>query len=653
MAVFTRNTKLIILALFLIQFSFAQNNKVAKANQQYDRYEYINARDIYLMVVEDGYHSAEIYKRLGDTYYYNSNYGLAANWYSKLLETYPESVETEYYYRTAQSLKGINNYEESDKLMNKYVALGGEERVVEVFDTDPEYLKSLGVQPFKYVINKISTNTKFSDFGPSYYKDRIVFSSSTKDLSNFKTHNWNNLPYLDLFSADMDENGKFSNAEPLSGEINTVYHESSTSFSKDGRTVYFTRNNYSGGKEGRDADRTMRLKLYRAHRDIDGDWVAVVELPFNADEYSIAHPALSRDEKRLYFASDMPGTYGRSDLWYVDIYGNNVYGSPVNLGPIINTKARETFPFISENNNLYFSSDGHGGLGGLDIFITPLDEDYEHGPLTNFGAPINSKTDDFGFITKESEGSGFYTSNVDGGRGSIDDEIFRFVEECVMTFNVSVIDIDNQEVIANAEVSILNENYQLIEKVNVGEGAAHVFTVACDEKYIILGAKKNYFPGEKVVESPDEGGVVDLILELKHKEICPPNDLGCRLSLQPIYFDYDKSDVRADAEVELAKILAALRKYTELVIHIESHTDSRGRDGYNEKLSERRATSTLNWFVEHGISQVRLSAKGYGESQLVNHCWNDQVCTEEEHQLNRRSMFIIQDVESISTFKEP
>ena len=222
-----------------------------------------------------------------------------------------------------------------------------------------------------------------------------------------------------------------------------------------------------------------------------------------------------------------------------------------------------------------------------------------------------------------------------------------------MTLNVLVKDIDTQEIIPYAEVSILDENYQLVEKVNVGEDASYVFTIACDKKYIVLATKKDYFPTEKVIETPDEGGVVDLILELKHKEICPPNDLGCRLSLQPIYFDYDKSSVRADAAVELAKILAALRKYNELVIHIESHTDSRGNDRYNEKLSNRRANSTLNWLIERGISESRLSAKGYGEYQLVNHCGNDTECTEEEHQLNRRSMFIIQDFETVLTTKEP
>ena len=437
-----------------------QTLKIEKANKEYDNYDYIDARDIYLMVVEKGYHSAEIYKKLGDTYYYNSEYVTAAKWYNKLLETYPNNIETEYYYRAAQSLKSLSEYEESDRLMGIYTSLGGEERTIEVFDNDPEYLKSLGLQPFKYVISKILANSKFSDFGPSYYKDKIVFASSSRDMEKFKTHNWNNLPYLDLYIANMDKNGDFTDPEPLRGDINTIYHESSTAFTKDGRTVYFTRNNYTDGKKGRDENFVMRLKLYRASRNLAGEWVNVIELPFNSSVYSVAHPALSKDETRLYFASDMPGTYGRSDLWYVDILENNQFGIPVNLGPHVNTPARETFPFISEKNNFYFSSDGHGGFGGLDVFISPLDEEDEPGKISNFGAPINSNQDDFGFITKESEGTGFYSSNIIGGKGSIDDEIYRFVEECVMTINGKVIDIDTEELVAGAEVSILDENNQ-------------------------------------------------------------------------------------------------------------------------------------------------------------------------------------------------
>ncbi|RMA58460.1 OmpA family protein [Ulvibacter antarcticus] len=648
---YIKSIALIVITILCNQNIIAQNQKLNKADLEYDQYDFIDARDIYLKVVEKGYHSAEIYKKLGDTYYYNSDYKTASDWYGKLFETYPGDVDIEYFYRAAQSYKSIDRYEESNELMDTYIAMGGEEKVIQAFENDPEYLKSLGIETFKYVLNKISVNSKFSDFGPSYYKNKIVFASSTKDLENFKTHNWNNLPYLDLYSADIDKDGNYSNPEPLSGEVNTVYHESSTAFTKDGKTMYFTRNNYTNGKKGSDDRRTMRLKLYKATKNLIGEWVNVEELPFNSPQYSVAHPALSKDEKRLYFASDMLGTYGRSDLWYTEILENNMYGEPVNLGPNINTRSRETFPYISEYNNLYFSSDGYGGYGGLDIFITPLDEEGNYGKISNFGEPINSNQDDFGFITKESEGTGYFSSNIDGGRGSIDDEIFRFVEECVMTITTTVTDIDTGELIPGAEVSLLDSNNKLIEKVTVGDDAKYTFTGHCETQYSVLATKKKFFPNEKIIVTPNEGGVIDLILELKRKEDCLPNDLGCRLNLQPIYFDYDRAEIRDDAAIELAKILSALQLYPELVIHIESHTDSRGRDSYNEKLSDRRAKSTMNWIAERGVDPFRLTAKGYGESQLVNYCSNDVECTEEEHQLNRRSMFLIQDHNSTVTSK--
>ncbi len=633
--------------ILLANVSFSQSSKVAKANNQFDKYDYINAREIYLKVVENGFASAEIYKKLGDTYYYNSDYINAVNWYNKLVAEYPGEIETEYYYRIAQSLKSVEDYEKSEEMMNTYLSMGGVEREVKGFENDPEYLKSLGVHPFKYVINKVATNSRFSDFGPSYYKNKIVFASSTKDREKFRTHNWNNLPYLDLFMADVDSVGGLSNVTSLNGNINTEYHESSPAFIKDGKTMYFTRNNYNDGKKGYDKERTIRLKLYRAtFNNTDNSWGSVKELPFNSPYYSVAHPTLSNDGKRLYFASDMEGTFGRSDLWYVDVIqgsdGSYVYGTPINLGPEINTKARETFPFISENNNLYFSSDGHGGQGGLDVFVSAIDKDGNLQQISNFGSPINTNMDDFGFITKESEGTGYYTSNVDGARGSIDDEIYYFYEKCVMTINGIVTDIDTEDLLPGSEVSILSEDNKLIQKITVGEDAAFSFTAECDTKYILRGTKNRYFPKEETIETPDEGGVVDLNLQLKLEEPCPPNDLGCRLKLQPIYFDYDKDFIRPDASIELAKILYAMQLYPQLVIHIESHTDSRGRDSYNEKLSERRAQSTLNWIVERGIDKDRLSAKGYGETQLINECGNDVDCTEEEHQLNRRSMFIIQ-----------
>ena len=645
--------KRILMFLLVIGFAsstHAQKNRIEKANKEFDKYSYIDARTIYLKVVEDGYSSAEIYKKLGDTYYFNGEYPEAASWYEKSISQYPNNTEPVYYYRAAQSFKSISEYEKSDELMKAYDKVGGGNLIVRNFNEDPNYLESIAFKAKGYEVTKVDINTDGSDFGPSYYGDKLVFASSTPSTEGMKTHEWNQQPFLDLYTADMDAEGKLSNVTPLDGAINTPYHESSTSFTKDGATVYFTRNNYIDGKKKRDKQKTIRLKLYKAIKSGDNFWTNIEELPFNSDNYSVAHPALSVDEKRLYFSSDMPGaltvdenTPAQSDIWYVDINEDGTYGTPVNLGPTINTEARETFPFISEQNNLYFSSDGRSGLGGLDIFVTPLTKSGNAGIITNLGKPANSNKDDFGFIIKEEKRIGYLSSNRDGSSGSISDDIYRVQEKCEITIVGTVTNQANGETLAGATVILLDSNNQTVDTVTSGADGSYSFTTfaECSSQYLVRAKSEGCEFKEELVQTPEQTGVIDVPMALEC-DPCAANDLGCRLSLQPIYFDFDRYNIRPDAAIELAKILAAMREYPQLIIHIESHTDSRGKDSYNEALSEKRAQSTLNWLVDQGIDRNRLSAKGYGEYQLQNQCSNGVECTEEEHQLNRRSMFIIQ-----------
>lgn len=639
-----RNIFLFALVVITGGNSFAQQNDIKKANKEFDKYAYIDAREIYLKVVEDGYESAEIFKNLGDTYYYNGDYTNAAKWYQKLVTQFPDQTEPEYYYRTAQSLKSLAKYDESDALLKDYVAKGGKGLVIKKYENDPDYLKSTVFKTRDFVIDKVSVNSSNSDFGAAFYmKDKLVFASAG-NTTGAKINEWTQEPYLDLFIADRAANGELSNPMKLGGDINTEYNESTATFSKDGNTVYFTRNNFLDGKKGLDKSKkfkTLRLTLYKATKTGDYNWTNVVELPFNNKGYSVAHPALSLDGKKLYFSSDMPGTVGMSDLWYVDILGNDSFGTPVNLGPEINTEAKESFPFISEKNNLYFSSDGRSGLGGYDIFVTPLDKDGKPGAITNLGAPTNSAQDDFGFIINEEDRIGYLSSNRGGDRGSIDDDIYLVKEICSITINGKVFDEETKDPLPGATVSLLDENNQLVSQTTAKNDGTYSFVADCGIQYTVRGVKEGYNPYENMIQTPVLSGIIDVPLPLKRIGPCAPNDLGCKLNLQPIYFDFDKSNIRPDAEIELAKILAALREYKELIIHIESHTDSRGNDTYNEALSERRAQSTLKWLVGKGIDANRLTAKGYGESQLVNQCSNGVTCTAEEHQLNRRSMFII------------
>lgn len=639
-----RNILLFALVVLTAGSTFSQQRDIKKANKEFDKFAYIDAREIYLKVVADGYESAEIFKKLGDTYYFNSDYTNAAKWYDKLVKQFPDQTEPEYYYRAAQSLKSLGKYDESDALLKDYIAKGGKGLVIKSYEDDPNYLKSTVFKSRDFVLEKVGVNSSNSDFGASFFgNDKVVYATAG-NTTGAKINEWTQEPCLDLFIADRGANGELSNPMKLGGDINTEYNESTATFSKDGNTVYFTRNTFLDGKKGLDKSnkfKTLRLTLYKASKTGDHNWTNVVELPFNNKEYSVAHPALSPDGKKLYFSSDMPGTLGMSDLWYVDILGNDSYGTPINLGSGINTEAKESFPFISEKNNLYFSSDGRSGLGGYDIFVTPLDNTGKPGEITNLGAPSNSAQDDFGFIINEENRIGYVSSNRGGDRGSIDDDIYLVREICSITIQGKVFDEETKDPLPGAEVSLLDENNQLVSQTTASSDGTYSFEGDCGTQYTVRGTKEGYNPYEKMIVTPLLSGIIDVPLPLKRIGPCPPNDLGCKLNLQPIYFDFDKSNIRADAEIELAKILAAMREYPELIIHIESHTDSRGNDQYNESLSERRAQSTFEWLVGKGIDKNKLTAKGYGESQLVNQCSNGVSCTAEEHQLNRRSMFII------------
>lgn len=612
---------------------FGQKGKVKKADKDFGRYEYIDAREIYLKVVEDGYTSAQIYENLGDTYYWNSDYVNAAKWYSRLMSEYQNETDPIYFYRAAQSFKSTKDLAKADQFMQLYVEKSGDADMMGATVTD--FIE------FDAQLNKVGVNSSYSDFGPSFYDKSVVFASSRPGGEGDKVHNWMNQPFTDLYVAKMDENGNLSNATALVGDVNTKFHETSPTFSKDGKTMYFTRNNFIDGKKGKDDNKTIHLKIYKASFS-DGKWTNVTELPFNSDKYSNAHPALSPDGKRLYFSSEMEGegAQGMSDIWYVDILEENNFSAPKNLTGV-NTEARESFPFVSDSNMLYFASDGRGGLGGYDVFRTQLDGQGNPTNVTNLGEPVNSNKDDFGFIIKEDKRIGYVSSNRGGEEGSIDDDIYTVLEQCIISIGGKVYDQDSKKVIPGATVVLMDDNGSVIESFVVAANGLYSFTADCDKNYIVRASKEKYTPNELPVVTPNKSSTLTVDIPLKLIG-CAENDLGCILKLQPIYFDFDRYNIRPDAEIELSKILAAMQKYPELNINIESHTDSRGNDSYNMVLSEKRAQSTLEWLVKKGIDRNRLSAKGYGESQLLNECSNGVECTEEAHQLNRRSMFLME-----------
>lgn len=424
---------LFLCLLLAVGTVFSQQRFLKRGNYQYDRYQYVDAQKTYLKAIEKGYKSAEIFKKLGNSYYYNSEFKEASEWYKQLISFYADEAEPEYYYRYAQTLKSTGRYKASDLYMEMFAQLTPEDYRARLFLENKNYLEEIEKQSGKYETRNLAFNSSASDFGTAYYGDQVIFSSSKKvDPSSKKAYGWNQETYLDFFIGAHDaDNGEIYDIEKWLEVFNSNFHESTPIFTKDRKTVYFTSNNHEekGAKERVSKEKmlTNKLKIYRSQMDEKKGWAEPKPLPFNSKEYSVAHPALSLAEDKIYFASDMPGGEGQSDLYEVDIKPDGTFGSPKNLGPKINTEGKETFPFVSKNNNLYFSSDGRVGLGGLDVYFVNLDKiNEEENNVINMGKPINSPADDFALIIDEEDKKGYVSSNRVEGKGK--DDIYSFAE---------------------------------------------------------------------------------------------------------------------------------------------------------------------------------------------------------------------------------
>jgi len=625
---------LAVLSVLVFNITLGQSKTNKKADKKYNSLSYIESTIELLKLVESGNTTPEVLKKLANAYYFNTKMEDASKWYGELLSLDNVVVEFEYYYRYAMSLKTIGDYEEANKIMNKFAILKPEDTRSILFLKSKDYLKTIEELSAGFELENLDLNSSFSDFGTSFYKDGIIFASSRGEGKLYK---WNEQPFLDLYyKADSTRN-----VVSLSEKINTKFHESSTTFTKDGATMYFTRNNYYKGKTRKSKEKVNGLKIFKATL-VNGIWDNIESLPFNSDDYNIAHPALSLDETKLYFASDMPGTLGKSDIYVVEINKDGSYGEPKNLGKKINTEGRENFPYISNNGTLYFSSDGRPGLGGLDVFMCRINE--TNSEVINLAKPINSSRDDFEFIIDEFTNIGYLTSNRYNGKG--DDDIYKFKREfCTNLISGTTVNEKTKEVIARASVVILNEKGVEVQNLVSDKNGVFSCEIGCKKQtYKVIATKDNFIQEiEQFKVNPKKKKDIVLKLNLKPEKIAVVGaDLFKILNLKPIYFDYDKSNIRPDAQLELKKVIDYLKKYPEVKIDIRSHTDSRGEDSYNDDLSSRRNTSTKNWIITKGnIDESRISGNGYGETQLVNRCENNIKCSKNEHQQNRRSEFLI------------
>lgn len=624
---------------------FGQINN-SSAEKSFNSLWYKKAAEQFQAQVEKGDDSQVTLQKVGDAYYFNTDMQNAVKWYGQLFVNYEQALEPTYIFRYIHALKGVGNYGMAKLLTKRYGdKLEKEDYEINHSTGNEDVLELLLQMEPQFYISNLSINTKLADFGTAFYKDQIVFASS-RDTMNLHTriYKWNEQPYLNLFLADTMSSGTdLKNVTPFSKTINTKYHEAIVAFAPDSGTMYFTRNNYTDKNLNRDKEGTNHLKLYKSEL-FENSWTTPTELPFNNENYSVGQPTLSPDGKRLYFVSDMPGSIGATDIFVVDILDDDTYSNPKNLGPTINTSGREMFPYVTEDK-LYFSSDGHLGLGGLDVYESNIRETFSI--PANLGIPLNSQLDDFAYVVNEETQKGYFSSNRKGGKG--DDDIYSFQRievTCSQSIYGLVSNQQNNQPVHNATVVLLNNLGEVMAETLSSITGEYYFeaNLPCNQSFLIKSLKEGFEGTEQTFDTTTENNLANEVpLQLnKLNPLIVKEDGVLKIKIGMIYFNFDKHNIRYDAGVELNKIVFLMKEYPKMVIKIESHTDSRGNDDYNESLSDKRAKSTRDYIISQGIASNRIeSAIGYGEKQLINECDNNTPCSTIRHDVNRRSEFII------------
>ena len=631
---------LILVAVFALStlFAYGQNKKLKKANEKYNQFEYIDATEIYLQVAESGFTSEELLRRLSNGLFFNSKYKEAESWFKKLYDLKNGKIESKELLRYAQSLRSNGKEEEAKRVYNEFLKTSAVNE--DGFLSAADYLEIIEENSNRYEINDLDINSKYIDFGTHYRNDTIYFSSTRGTRRSIgRIDTWTNQPFLDIYYSLLDaENTAYTKPKLLKGDVNSKHHESTPVVTKDGKTMYFTRSN-STPLYDKEKNPIAHLKIYRATINEKGKWGNIEDLSINGEHFSNAHPVLNPQEDKLYFVSNRPEGMGETDIYSVDIFKSGRLGEPKNLGSKVNTKGRESFPFISRNYELYFSSDGHFGLGGYDVFYIDLLSESKQ--LINLGKPINGENDDYGFSIDVVTKRGYFTSNrtqIDNVYDLIETKPIQDLLE--MKISGTVRDKQTDELLANSKVTVRNKNNKIVQILQTNAEGAFSASVNRYESYIIRAEKQDYNPDDVFVEKKQKDVNIDLKLDKNRQKVEEGIDIASILNIV-IYFDFDKSNIREDAKVELEKMVAVLTRYPGIKVDLKAHTDSKGEDSYNQKLSQRRAEASMQYLIERGILKDRLTAKGYGESQLKNECSNTVKCTEEEHQLNRRTEFIV------------
>lgn len=723
---------LLSLSVIMCLCSYSQSKMEEKAMKDYSRYNYEKAtREFEKVKVKNELDMRE----MADAYLKLHEYEKSEIWYANLVGAGKALREDSIAYISV--LMNNKKYDEAQKQMKSYKLKNKSDTRYDAYLADSNLLEKLAAGD-RFTVANLEINSNQEDFGAAYFNNDVVFASSREGVNPIQRRwNWNQLPFLDVYSAKQKEGGNLYELHPFQKELNGKFHEGPVAFSKNYKLAVFTRNNY----EGQSTDHVRKLKLF-VYEFINDTWEKSTEFPLNSNEYSVGHGAFNQDGSVLYFASDMPGGKGGVDLYSITRSADGNWGKPVNLGDKINTPGNEVFPTFHSSGILFFASDGQPGFGGLDIFVAQLKNE-GFGKIMNAGSPVNSSKDDFSFTLNDAMKEGYFSSNREGGKG--DDDIYHFNMLKPFPFGKTINGQSKDKegnILPGVVVELKNDKGEVVARATTDQNGNFSFPAEDDKNYTITGNKDNFDTGvtkvstfvseaevkaDVVMEKIPQLSLYALITEGKNgpalegvkvsisetgtnsnianfttdkagdfrkdlagkkigdvlrytvkiekegyltKEVSfektidkegqinlhefldvtltKPQvglDLAKMIDIKPIYFDLGKYNIRKDAAIELDKVIKVMNEYPTMVVELGSHTDCRSSAASNLKLSDNRAKSSAEYIKKKITNPDRIYGKGFGETKLLNGCACEgtvkSTCTEEEHQQNRRTEFII------------
>ena len=731
---------LLLLALALFTNTIqSQSLFQKKADQLYNELSYLAAADYYKSLVKTDSPAEENMRRLAISYFKIYDFVKAEPAYKNLIDKFSATTTESDLINYLQCLKYNQKYTEAENALKLIEQKHKDNLITKNHSKKKNYVKELKEDSAAYKVTNVeSLNTENAEFGPVFFNKNqaVLFASNRRNTSaKNKTFAWDDSYFIDVYTSNKKDSLKFESTMPMAKTVSSTYHDGPACLSADEKTVFLTKSNLVVKKVKGVLVNVVNLKLYILTKDAEGKLSKPESFPYNSDDYSLGHATVTKDGKRMYFVSDMPGGLGQTDL-YLSENVNGQWQKPENLGQAINTEGREMFPYVHEDGTLFFSTDGRAGLGGLDLYFTVPAMDAYFEPQS-LGYPINSNFDDFGFALNNDLKTGYFSSNRTGGKGKDDIYFFRSKEPLIgVTLSGIVFDESNKELIPNAWVYILDNNKLVIDSTKVNEKAEYMFVINDPSKEYFVGAKERskyydrlvpvgklqsgdnkkdigLFPKYKLIcnikdaksaapiegvkttfidkanntpktYSTDKTGTftdiirgkkpgdklqftikyekesyitveryyditLDINTVIELKEVLQKLEIGADIAkviqINPIYFDLAKSNIRADAAKELDKIVKVMQENPTMTIELGSHTDCRSSKASNVSLSDKRAKSSAAYIVSKGVTKNRIVGKGYGESKLINQCECEgkvvSTCSEEEHQANRRTEFLI------------